>query len=536
MKRKLYILILLIILGGAFSFVYTNSIATINEQNFKVMRVQSFEDDRVDQYELPETSVASLFEVLTSLETEASTDSVDHVYEFDMVLTNRWGVSWEYRVLYDDDMTVYLQHDGSVYKIDEPEFFYSHEWFSDIYNDRNAPEIQILMNEKDVQLELDKSWDLLRYDGEWASQQSPGVISGGEEDVLIVSIDDSIMVVTEKEPDRSRLIIRNGSTENVVFDGDVGIDPLPYLRSNGHYDYELTMEWNDEEKPYQGQYVVNFAIILDLPEILEFSKQEVIQGDILEVVYYNVTSSEDIYFEQSIFKDFNWYVEDDMLRGYIPTNYNTKAGVYEVKYGNRETGTETIEEIEVMAHDYRIQYMYISESIQQATRNEEAYAEFAKYFTPVRKVSAPQRYYTESFVIPAKGRLTTEFGQTRYVNDAPTSYRHSGLDIGAPTGTEIGATNRGKVVLAMPLILTGNSLVIDHGEGLFSVYYHMDEIFVEKGEIVERGQLIAAVGTTGFSTGPHLHFTMSYYTMNIEPGFFLVGEPITFANYREFFE
>jgi murein DD-endopeptidase MepM/ murein hydrolase activator NlpD len=116
------------------------------------------------------------------------------------------------------------------------------------------------------------------------------------------------------------------------------------------------------------------------------------------------------------------------------------------------------------------------------------------------------------------------------VNDAPTSFRHSGLDIAAPTGTPIVATNNGRVTLSMDLILTGNTIVIDHGQGLFSVYYHMHERFVEEGHLVERGETIGTVGSTGFSTGPHLHFTMSYYRHNLEPGYFLVGEPITFEN------
>jgi murein DD-endopeptidase MepM/ murein hydrolase activator NlpD len=63
----------------------------------------------------------------------------------------------------------------------------------------------------------------------------------------------------------------------------------------------------------------------------------------------------------------------------------------------------------------------------------------------------------------------------------------------------------------------------------------MRDLSVKTGEIVERGQKIGAVGTTGFSTGPHLHFMISYYSMNLEPGYFLVGQPITYENYQEYF-
>ena len=195
-----------------------------------------------------------------------------------------------------------------------------------------------------------------------------------------------------------------------------------------------------------------------------------------------------------------------------------------------------MQEIEVVAHSYHIQRLTVDPKVEKETRNDAAYAEFAKYFTPVRKQSEPNRYYTEPFIWPTSGRLTTEFGQTRYINGAPASSRHSGLDIAAPTGKVVKAANSGKVVLARRLILTGNTVVIDHGEGLFSVYYHMNGLSVKTGEIVGRGQQIGTVGSTGFSTGPHLHFTMSYYTMNIEPGFFIAGEPVTFTNYHRYLQ
>jgi murein DD-endopeptidase MepM/ murein hydrolase activator NlpD len=87
--------------------------------------------------------------------------------------------------------------------------------------------------------------------------------------------------------------------------------------------------------------------------------------------------------------------------------------------------------------------------------------------------------------------------------------------------------------MAGSLKLTGNTVIIDHGEGLFSVYHHMRSLSAKAGEVVERGQKIGEVGSTGFSTGPHLHFMMSYYLMNLEPGYFLVGQPITYENYQE---
>lgn len=102
-----------------------------------------------------------------------------------------------------------------------------------------------------------------------------------------------------------------------------------------------------------------------------------------------------------------------------------------------------------------------------------------------------------------------------------------------PKGAEVLATNTGKVVLAYNLILTGNTIIIDHGEGIFSVYEHLDTMSVSEGDVVTVGEQIGTVGSTGFSTGPHLHFMISYFDINLEPGYFIYGESLTKENYQE---
>lgn len=278
----------------------------------------------------------------------------------------------------------------------------------------------------------------------------------------------------------------------------------------------------------------------DLPVKFVFSGEQsqgqpikITQGQLLEVDVNNADNPDDIVFEQSIYDKFRWYKENGFLRGYIPTNYNIKPGVYQINYGIKSKGVKSTQEIEIVAYEYHIQYLTVDSKTEKDTRSDDAYDEYNEYYIPERNQSEPTRYYTEGFISPISGRLTTEFGETRYVNDQPTSYRHLGIDLAAPAGTEVKAANRGKVVMAKSLKLTGNTVMIDHGEGLFSVYHHMRKLSVRTGEIVERGQKIGEVGSTGFSTGPHLHFMISYYSVNLEPGYFLVGQPITYENYQE---
>jgi murein DD-endopeptidase MepM/ murein hydrolase activator NlpD len=281
--------------------------------------------------------------------------------------------------------------------------------------------------------------------------------------------------------------------------------------------------------------LVKLGIITDdkLPLNIVLSKNALIQGDLLKISIFHATSPSAISLVQDLYPNFQWYDHNSVIQGYIPTNYSTTPGKYSLIFTDSETGITLTRDIEIVTRDFRVQKLTVDPSVESSTRNDAAYAEFDKYFNPSREVSSPAKYYTEPFLLPTIGRLTTEFGETRSVNGALTTYRHSGIDIAAPRSADVRSTNTGKVTLAMPLILTGNSIVIDHGEGLFSVYFHLDKLNVSEGEIAERGQLIGTVGSTGFSTGPHLHFTMSYYEFNIEPGYMLFDRSITKDNYLE---
>ena len=106
---------------------------------------------------------------------------------------------------------------------------------------------------------------------------------------------------------------------------------------------------------------------------------------------------------------------------------------------------------------------------------------------------------------PASGRITSGFGGRKSPTKGASS-NHQGIDISAPTGTSIVAAAAGEVVIASYSSSAGNYVVISHGNGISTVYMHASARYVSEGDVVSKGQTIAAVGSTGFSTGPHLHF------------------------------
>ena len=125
--------------------------------------------------------------------------------------------------------------------------------------------------------------------------------------------------------------------------------------------------------------------------------------------------------------------------------------------------------------------------------------------------------WDEPFLLPIQGRGTSGYGTPRrYAPGGRVSYHH-GTDIAVPAGTPILATNDGVVLIADFYPIKGGLVVLDHGAGVYSFYFHQSQIEVSAGEEVERGQKIGEVGSTGLSTGPHLHWEMRVNTVSTDP-------------------
>jgi murein DD-endopeptidase MepM/ murein hydrolase activator NlpD len=124
------------------------------------------------------------------------------------------------------------------------------------------------------------------------------------------------------------------------------------------------------------------------------------------------------------------------------------------------------------------------------------------------------------FMWPVKGRISTPFGLQRYFNGKPRS-SHSGIDIAVPKNTPIKAPANGLVVLTGNYFFMGNAVLINHGQGLITVYCHLNKIVVKPKQRVKRGQVIAYVGQTGRATGPHLHWGVRLNDTPVNPELFL---------------
>jgi murein DD-endopeptidase MepM/ murein hydrolase activator NlpD len=145
-----------------------------------------------------------------------------------------------------------------------------------------------------------------------------------------------------------------------------------------------------------------------------------------------------------------------------------------------------------------------------------------------KEMSTAKAMWTEqtidtNFIAPVDGRLSSLFGLKRFYNDIPKR-PHSGLDIAAPTGTPILAPAPAKVIATGSYYFNGNTVFLDHGQGLLSAYLHMNKITVKPGQLVKQGDALGTVGATGRVTGPHLHWMVYLNKTPVDPALFIASE------------
>ncbi len=136
--------------------------------------------------------------------------------------------------------------------------------------------------------------------------------------------------------------------------------------------------------------------------------------------------------------------------------------------------------------------------------------------TEILKTVSTGREWKGSFAPPVNAEISGVFGVERVFNGLVQS-THQGLDFRVPSGTQVAAVNRGRVILARPMFFEGNWVVIDHGQGLLTLYLHLSEFSVKEGDEVSKGQPIGLSGGTGRATGPHLHLAVRWQGVYVNP-------------------
>ncbi len=129
---------------------------------------------------------------------------------------------------------------------------------------------------------------------------------------------------------------------------------------------------------------------------------------------------------------------------------------------------------------------------------------------------ASEKLWEGPFLTPVEGRPGSAFGLRRWINGERRS-SHSGMDVKAPEGRPVAAANRGRVALVGDFFFAGKAVFLDHGAGIYTMYFHLSEIQVEQGQVVHKGEVVGLVGMTGRATGPHLHWGVRLGGARVDP-------------------
>jgi len=213
-------------------------------------------------------------------------------------------------------------------------------------------------------------------------------------------------------------------------------------------------------------------------------------------------------------------IDSNKLYALVPINYYEKPDILELKvnYKIESKNKTAFYMLEIEDAKYKKESITVSskkvnpksKKVQQRTSKE--YAEAMKIYNTFTKVN----YINSKFIMPLNTKITSDFGKARVYNGSLKGY-HSGTDFRAKKPTPIKCINDGKVVLVKNRFYAGNSVIVDHGQGIYSCYYHLSKFKVKKDDLVKKGQIIGLSGSTGRVTGPHLHFAMRVDGIQVDP-------------------
>ena len=202
-----------------------------------------------------------------------------------------------------------------------------------------------------------------------------------------------------------------------------------------------------------------------------------------------------------------------------PAKENEKIAIVPVPY-RANLGQVALQDglfLEIKGADYKQEKITIIDSskVRPNTAQQKRVARESKEANAIYRNFTDERLWSKPFALPMQSIITSHYGNARVFNGEVQSY-HAGTDFRATIGTPIRAVNDGKVALSKERFMSGKSVIISHGEGIYSVYFHCSKLKVAVGERVKKGQIIALSGNTGRVSGAHLHFSMMVQGVSVD--------------------
>ena len=265
-------------------------------------------------------------------------------------------------------------------------------------------------------------------------------------------------------------------------------------------------------------FILMFQCTAFSNENISISPKEMNQGGVILVKVTKAGNDEPVlkWMEKEVFLLSR--PDSKIYEGFIAADLEQKPGTYNLDLTYRPAGTKKQIKIKVLNKDYGVRRITIADN-SKVNLNKNDLARATKESAVMNKLwgaSTIAPFWDAPFIMPLESEVTGTFGRRSIINDQPRS-PHSGVDMRGKKGTPVKASNDGLIVLTGDHFFTGNTVVIDHGAGIMSMYFHLDKINVKKGDKISRGEVLGAVGSTGRSTAPHLHWGVRVYGQRVDP-------------------
>ena len=221
---------------------------------------------------------------------------------------------------------------------------------------------------------------------------------------------------------------------------------------------------------------------------------------------------QNINFNKNPFKKNSFYA-------LLPISYYQELKEYRIIISYLENNKRVFEgkDLKVVDGNYKSEVINVKPSKfkppkSRVERTKKEYSDAMKVYNS----KSEKLYWSEDFIYPLNSKITSNFGTKRVYNGKLKSY-HSGTDFRAKNNTPIIASNSGIVRIAQNRFYAGNSIIIDHGHGVYSCYFHLNKMNFKVGDFIKKGEVLGLSGNTGRSTGPHLHFAFRIHGIQVDP-------------------
>ena len=205
---------------------------------------------------------------------------------------------------------------------------------------------------------------------------------------------------------------------------------------------------------------------------------------------------------------------EDSFIALLPVDINTDPDTYNISVTHGEVKYHA--ELHVKAHEFKtIKLVLPEEKVSLSPKNQERAVREASLLKKIWMQNT-EKTWNQNFIAPTDTELSEVFGVKRIMNEKKTSI-HRGVDYRGKKGTPVRAINAGTVSLNDDLFFGGNTLVVDHGMGLYSIYMHLSKFNVSAGDKVDKGKVVGFIGSSGRSTGPHLHMSVKLGGVSVNP-------------------